>query len=193
MPAPPRVKLPPRKKRRHFWSGFLSGGGAGVCVTWLIMSGALNFESLSQQQETTKATDKPQDKHDDLANNLPIEFYKLLLDSEYEVPAHKISQQVRENSPDKRTDSAERYRLLAGSFRNIEDANRRRAHISLLGLAAHIEKVTQGGKIWQRVMLGPFDSLQQLEAVRHNLLTNDIDTIVLKLKNSARAAPGQRP
>lgn len=187
MTAPKKVKLPPRKKKKHnsfCWGTLLSGLVIGVFSTWLVMSGTIDFKALLTSSEQNTTSTIHTDNSNDIVDNLPIEFYKLLPSREEQVPAHIISQQVREASPDKPMDKPGRYRLQAGSFQKLVDADRRRASILILGLSTHIEKVTHGGKTWHRVMLGPFDSLKQLEIARRRMHENKIKTIVLKLKSS---------
>lgn len=186
MSAPPQVKLPPRKKKKEgfCWATLVSGIAIGIAVTWLVMSGKIEIQDIPGLVDDP-ATAKPpaRDNSNDIVDNLPIEFYKLLPSREEQVPAHVISQQVREHSPEKPMDKPGRYRLQAGSFQRLADADRRRASILILGLNTHIEKVTHGGKTWHRVMLGPFESLKELEIARRRMQQNDIDTIVLKLKD----------
>ena len=184
MPAPQKVKLPPRKKKKregYAWGACFTGLFMGVLGTWLIMSGSIDLEQLIPTEEMTDS-EPIEDHSNDIVENLPIEFYKLLPSREEQIPAHIISEQVRDNSPHKPMDQPGRYRLQAGSFQRLEDADRRRASILILGLNTHIEKVTHGGKTWHRVMLGPFDSLKKLEIARRRMRDNQIDTIVLKLK-----------
>ena len=188
MPAPQKVKLPPRKKKKDGfgWGTFFSGITLGVLCTWLLMSGTVDLASLVQFEETVSPSVPAEDHSNDIVDTLPIEVYKLLPSREEQVPAHIISQQVRENSPEKPMDKPGRYRLQAGSFQKLTDADRRRASILILGLTTHIEKVTHGGKTWHRVMLGPFESLQKLEIARRRMRENGIDTIVLKLKDNSQ-------
>ena len=156
----------------------------GTLGCWLVMSGTIIPENLTgnPDSDTTLTETKVNTPEEDVLENFPIEFYKLLPSREERVEPHTISQQIREDSTGTTTDKAEPYRLQAGSFRKPEDAERRRASISILGLEAGIEKVTHGNKTWHRVMLGPFESLRHLEATRHRLNSNNIESIVLKLK-----------
>lgn len=185
MPAPQKVKLPPRKKKREgfCWGTLVSGIATGTLATWLIMSGTIDLKKILPDTDIPEAI-KQQTSNNDIVDNLPIEFYKLLPSREEQIPVHVISQQVRNDSPDKQPEQAGRYRLQAGSFQKLEDADRRRASILILGLSTHIEKVTHGGKTWHRVMLGPFESLKELEIARRRMQENHIDTIVLKLKSA---------
>ena len=187
MSAPKKVKLPPRKKNKNngfHWGTLFTGLIAGVLITWLAMSNTINFKALLNSAGKSPAGEPPVDNSNDIVDNLPIEFYKLLPSREEQIPAHIISQRVRENMSGTQMDSASRYRLQAGSFQKVEDADRRRASILFLGLDTHIERVTHGGKTWHRVMLGPFDTLKQLEVSRRRMHANKIETIVLKLKDS---------
>lgn len=187
MAAPPQVKLPPRKKRKDglCWGTLLTGIILGATSTWLLMSGTIKVDDISGivNAPPVATVDPPRDSSNDIVDNLPITFYKLLPSREEQIPAHVISEQVREHSPEKPMDKPGSYRLQAGSFQKLEDADRRRASILILGLNTHIEKVTHGGKTWHRVMLGPFESLKQLEVARRRMHENSIDTIVLKLKS----------
>ena len=188
MTAPPQVKLPPRKKKKEgfCWGTLFTGMIIGITGTWLVMSGKVGIKDIPGLVDAPVTTGIPaRDKSNDIVDNLPIEFYKLLPSREEQVPAHVISQQVREHSADKPMDKPGRYRLQAGSFQRLADADRRRASILILGLNTHIEKVIHGGKTWHRVMLGPFASLKELEIARRRMQNNDIDTIVLKLKDNA--------
>ncbi len=160
----------------------------GMFGCWLIMSGTIIPENLTRgggirDDMPIKAESSPLEE--DILEKLPIEFYKLLPSREEHVEPHIISRQIREGSSGTPADKPGQYRLQAGSFQKPEDADRRRASILLLGLEAGIEKVTHGHKTWHRVMLGPFESLRHLEAARHRLSNNNIDSIVLKLKSKS--------
>ncbi len=190
MPAPKKIELPKRKRNADCgfcWGNFIFGIVIGVLCTWLIMSDTIDFNQLFEDKPTIPFVDKTQPtKEDDkntILDNLPIEFYKLLPSREEQIPDHVISQKVREGTEKAPTEAAVHYRLQAGSFQKLEDADRRRASILILGLETQIEKVTHGGKTWHRVMLGPFESLRHLDIAKRRLKENRIDSITLKLKN----------
>jgi hypothetical protein len=91
MTAPKKVKLPPRKKNKHnsfCWGTLLSGLVIGVFSTWLVMSGTIDFKSLLKSSSQDTANIIPADNSNDIVDNLPIEFYKLLPSREEQVPAH---------------------------------------------------------------------------------------------------------
>ncbi len=74
------------------------------------------------------------------------------------------------------------YLLQAGSFRRHADADRRKAELALLGIQGRIEKVRVADGVWHRVRLGPFNSLEQANQVRTQLLSQSIKTILIKSK-----------
>lgn len=188
MPAPKKVELPKRKRhadRGFCWGNFVFGIAVGVLSTWLVMSGTIDFQSLLQEEPAIPVIDKtepPADTQNDILDNLPIEFYKLLPNREEQIPDHVISEKARADSTKTPLETAVHYRLQAGSFQKLTDADRRRASILIIGLETHIEKVTHGGKTWHRVMLGPFETLRHLETAKQRLKENRIDSITLKLK-----------
>lgn len=74
----------------------------------------------------------------------------------------------------------ETYLLQAGSFRQREDADRRRAELLLLGLEPKVEETDSDNGRWFRVYLGPFDSHGQMTRARSLTAAQDIDTLLLK-------------
>lgn len=72
------------------------------------------------------------------------------------------------------------YLLQAGSFRQREDADRRRAELLLLGLEPAIEESKGENGRWFRVYLGPFDSRSKMSKARSLTAAQNIDTLLLK-------------
>ena len=76
--------------------------------------------------------------------------------------------------------SSEYYLLQAGSFRQQEDADRRRAELLLLGLEPTIRESTGDNGRWFRVYLGPFETRSKMSRARSLAAAQNIDTLVLK-------------
>jgi cell division protein FtsN len=76
--------------------------------------------------------------------------------------------------------AGESYLLQAGSFRQREDADRRRAELLLLGLDPQVEETNSDNGRWFRVYLGPFSSHSQMTRARSLTAAQDIDTLLLK-------------
>ena len=75
---------------------------------------------------------------------------------------------------------AEVFLLQAGSFRQREDADRRRAELLLLGLEPRVEETTSDNGRWFRVYLGPFNSHAAMSKARGLTAAQDIDTLLLR-------------
>jgi cell division protein FtsN len=118
-------------------------------------------------------------------NELPkprFDFYKLLQESETTVPASESFNE--DKTEDDKTTSAQtstEYILQVGSFPNQTDADKLRAQLLLLNLAAHIEKVEiRKGEVWHRVLVGPFENQAALTSARTQLVNNQYNIWVLK-------------
>ena len=179
-----------RARQRGFsWKSWLLGAAMGAVGCWLALENRYNGEALVvPRTEEAAVVDQPSEEGgaDDIAETLPIEFYQLLPEREEHVSDHVVSgrlseQQVESGAAASPTPAA-RYRIQAGSFQKEAEAGGRRANILLLGLNARIEKVTHAGKVWHRVILGPYESLGRIEADKKRLKANNIDSITLKLK-----------
>ncbi|WP_281646177.1 SPOR domain-containing protein [Parendozoicomonas sp. Alg238-R29] len=126
-----------------------------------------------------------------------FDFYTLLPESEVLVPSEKKTDQqkppvkktVTKSEPEKsktpyseeQAKSGHRYLLQAGSFRSAQDADRLRAQLILTGFEARIEKVkVRGGEQWHRVQLGPFNSETEVRAVRQQLASQGLETMLLQ-------------
>jgi cell division septation protein DedD len=75
---------------------------------------------------------------------------------------------------------AESYLLQAGSFRQREDADRRRAELLLLGLQPNVEESDSDTGHWFRVYLGPYNSHTEMAQAKSLMAAQDIDSLLLK-------------
>lgn len=72
------------------------------------------------------------------------------------------------------------YILQVRSFDDPDQADARRAEIILNGLSADVVKSTEGGKVWYRVVSGPYDSQESALIAQQTLQHSGIDSIVVK-------------
>lgn len=72
------------------------------------------------------------------------------------------------------------YFLQAGSFRQQDDAERRRAELLLLGLEPKIEESSSDNALWFRVSLGPFESQDAVAKARSLLANQNIESVLMK-------------
>jgi cell division protein FtsN len=71
--------------------------------------------------------------------------------------------------------------IQAGSFRLVEDAQRRRSELLLLGLSAQVTTVTLPNQLTlHRVQIGPFTSKPSLDQAQRTLAENQIEHLVLE-------------
>ena len=155
------------KGLRFYGAGVLTG----VFLSFLVYLGTLpSTGSLPQEQQhpSQPAEEPPKPRFD---------FYTQLREQKIEVdvePAAQFSKRPAEGT------LSEVYLLQAGSFRQREDADRRRAELLLLGLEPDIEETTGDNGRWHRVYLGPFESRSAMARARSLTANQGIDTLVLK-------------
>jgi cell division protein FtsN len=76
-----------------------------------------------------------------------------------------------------------RYFLQAGSFKDYQAADSRRASLALIGLESDIQNANIPNRgLWYRVRIGPFASLSVMRVTRKRLKNNNIDSIMLTVK-----------
>lgn len=72
------------------------------------------------------------------------------------------------------------YILQVRSYADPDSADARRAEILLNGLSADVVKTTDNGKVWYRVISGPYDSQSAAVIAQKTLQNSGIDSIVVK-------------
>ncbi len=154
---------------RWFFSGLL----CGVFLSGLVWLASLQPEIGEAVEKMTDATLGDQE--------IPrprFDFYTLLPEQNLDVAvdSEAIEQAQRQGAVDQ-------YLLQAGSFRQAEDADRRRAELILLGLDAKVEETNGDNGRWFRVYVGPFQSRSKLAKARSQTAQQGIDTLLLKKPN----------
>lgn len=157
---------PPRNNWRWFGAGLLTG----VFLSFLLYLGTLPTPGeLAPEQagEPAAAAESPKPRFD---------FYTLL-------PEQTIDVEIEPGevaTPAASHKKVEIYLLQAGSFRQREDADRRRAELLLLGLEPKVEETNGDNGRWYRVYVGPFESHSKMSRARSLTANQDIDTLLLK-------------
>jgi len=119
-------------------------------------------------------------------------FYKILPELEAIVPESEIKTLKREESLGKKTPTV-KYLLQAGSFTNAQDAEKLKTRLSALKIKSHIETVKIENTPWNRVKIGPFNTMADADRVRAYLRGNQLDSVVQKsVGNPGQAAPAGR-
>ena len=151
------------------WYG--AGVLTGIFLSFLFYLGTLPPAGAPAQQQSghveTPADTTPKPRFD---------FYTML-------PEQTIGEDIEPVQQDQAkpaSQAAEYYLLQAGSFRQREDADRRRAELLLLGLEPRVEESKGDNGRWFRVYLGPFESRAKMSRARSLTAGQNIDTLVLK-------------
>lgn len=156
------------------WVVFSAGALCGGFLTFLVFLGGVDSGASTNQSAGKKEVPKPA-RQVKSSSETQFDFFTLLPEREVIVP----EEQPRDEPAD-----AEQYHyiLQAGSFKTNADADRRRAELLLLGLEAKIEAVQANGDTWHRVYVGPFTSRSKLSKARSTLISEGIETLLLKRK-----------
>lgn len=181
---------------------FLAGAVTGICaavILYLIngipaMNNMLDQRSRTVTMPTEQTTDKKRehpDKTDKKTTPTPkFDFYTILPEMEVSVPEWEGDASKSDQVTDSQTsqdrpalEDDQRYILQVGSFRQPDEADRVKAQLALIGIEAQIQRVViDGGDVWHRVRVGPYRSTTKLHQTRQRLIKNDIDFMLLKLK-----------
>jgi len=169
--ASTRKSKPSSTAAKAHWRWYGTGLFSGVFLSFLLYLGTLppsqDPAQMAVQSEAKPAASEPPKPR--------FDFYTLLPEQTIDV-----EMDPGETAASPRTRSSEYYLLQAGSFKQREDADRRRAQLLLLGLDPKIEETNGDNGRWYRVYLGPFQSRSKLNKARGLTAAQDIDTLLLK-------------
>ena len=176
--ASPRKRAPAKKANAPARSGsglrwYIAGLLTGVFLSFLLYLGTLppaGGPQVAQQPASTEEEQAPPKPRFDFYTMLPEQTI------DEDMPAPDRAAPTQASNPG----AAEYYFLQAGSFRQREDADRRRAELLLLGLEPSIRESTGDNGRWFRVYLGPFETRSNMSRARSLTAAQNIDTLVLK-------------
>ncbi len=174
----PSAKRIPAPNRRHGqssppWAWFIAGLMSGLSLSALGWLAFQEPEVIALAENTISAITL--DSADSGSTGLRFDFYTLLPEQRIDVeidPANIAAARAAEPS--------DQFLLQAGSFKQADDADRRRAELILLGLDAHVEDTTGDNGRWHRVYIGPFESRSRLAKARSVTAQRGIDTLLLR-------------
>jgi cell division protein FtsN len=178
--AAPKKKTAP-KSQVPAWVWLLTGIVAGVFISFLGYLADITPEPKAAETTEKVVAKKPEAaaKADSTKSTTRFDFYTLLPEREVIVPTEK-----EESGASSEPEMV--YILQAGSFRSLEDADRLRAKLILMGFDAHLEAVNvNNNDVWHRVQVGPFTSRSVLAKARGTLISNGIEAMLLKRKAGA--------
>jgi cell division protein FtsN len=175
-----KVSTRKKKKRQQApgWVWLLTGLTAGLLVALLVYLKEHNSAAVVDKPAVNKKTRSASRNRHSNNRKLRYEFYTILPESEVVIPDQDLP-----SSKDKKRVAAfkpGRYILQAGSFRRMQDAEKRKASLALLGIVANIQTVNVNGDTWHRIRVGPFKTLVDINETRARLKENRINAILVK-------------
>lgn len=180
-------KAAPRKAQAQRHSGDTPSRGRGVrlYLTGVMTGVFLSF--LAYLGTVPKPVEPGQEvaSSEQPAADIPkprFEFYTMLPQQTMEVeqPPEPVEPAADVPKPLAATAASQPYFLQAGSFRQQDDAERRRAELLLLGLDPQIEETNGDNGRWYRVSLGPFQSQDAIARARGLLANQKIETVLVR-------------
>jgi len=132
-----------------------------------------NLQSAPAATAGSGVSDKPR-----------FEFYKVLTDKQDKTiaappkPADKTRVSDR-----KQSDGYEPHLLQAGSFQNVDDAEKLKAKLALLGVEANVQSANIPDKgVWYRVRLGPYKTADEENIARNFLKQNGVESTPIRVQ-----------
>ena len=169
-------------KNNFFNISFLSGLFFGFFLSFAIYTwkDQINF-SLENTKNSTVNGAGPVELPKSLASkktekNSPT-FYKFLSTEKVPLPQSVLKEQKDNTIPEIGSD---KFYLQIGSFKNLSDADARKARLALLGIITRIEETAnrEGGK-WYRVQLGPVSRISARD-LRSKISKEGFEVLVMK-------------
>ena len=178
-------KAPARKTQAQRRSGegqsrgkglrlYVAGVLTGVFLSFIGYLGTLPDPAVSATE--TGAPEQPEV----VIQRPRFDFYTNLTRESIDEVQDQVEPAADVRKPPTATELPEPYLLQAGSFRQHDDAERRRAQLLLLGLEPVIEEISSSNGIWFRVYLGPFESRELMVRARGLTTNQNIETLLLK-------------
>lgn len=186
-----RRKSSTARRPARGWLWFAAGLLVGVAGTlfaefqdYFSAEGVVRAVRQATSTERQEARREGKEEKPDQKTKRPrFEFYTMLPEMEVAVPDNELSN-ASDASIEKMEAENVTYVLQAGSFRKLEQADRLKAELALIGMPAEIQTVSiEGGSKWHRVRVGPFTNLQALNEARSELQSSGLKVMVLKVRS----------
>lgn len=158
------------------WVWFLTGFVSGFFVAFLFYLDGFVI-SDPDANLTTVFPEMPVEA--DQVEEMKWDFYEIFPTAEVPV----VEEFTKEGNKIQVEDPVA-YLLQAGSFKNQKDADQLRGRLLLMGLNVFSREVEVQGSKWHRVLIGPLNSLAELNRDRQVLAREQIESIPLKVKRT---------
>jgi cell division protein FtsN len=194
-----RTPRPKHKASLPGWVWMLGGLFIGLFVALLVFLDSTNpkretanigeavshfFQQKAKDiREVSKQPDAKTEANNAETKALPrFDFYTILPELEVAIPEEELI--AASKTPASQNSSGKiDYMLQAGSFRNLEQADRLKAKLALQGIVASIQTVRiKDSETWHRVRVGPINDITTLNQTRKRLSDIGVPSIVIKDK-----------
>lgn len=131
--------------------------------------------------DSKNKTSKTVAKQDAKTPEPHFDFYTILPTSEIPIPDYEFNRISREEKIGKGKNS--QYSMQIAAFRQFSTADKLKARLALLGIETRIEQIKVGSVVWNRVKIGPVNSLSYLSKLKKQLKAQGISNpIVTQIK-----------
>jgi cell division protein FtsN len=156
-----------------------------------------NAEATAPKESETAVADEAAKKP--APPKKTFDFYSVLPEMEVVIPDAELSAKARAEqqrqqqamaqsqaanntaaTPLPAPESGGRYVLLAGSYSDAKAADEAKAKLAMLGVVAKVQSITINGKVWNRVMVGPYANASDTESAKKSLADNGVKAIPMK-------------
>lgn len=139
----------------------------------------VELDKMKKKAATAKKADASSNKTAPRFN-----FYTILPEMEVFIPESELQSSGSGDSTGEYTidGTGKSYILQAGSFINVDDADRLKASLALLGLEAYLQIVSVNNQRWHRVRTGPYNNTKDLYHSLSLLKQNGIKALPLEIK-----------
>ncbi len=171
------------------FAGILLGIVMGLAIAGGIAWFVLKKNPVTPSAKETPQASKPAVTPGKSASSKPatgeekarFEFYKELTGKPDTASSKNNDRQ--ETAMIKPADSAMTYFLQEGAYSNMDDAEKAKAKLALLGMVANVKAANIPDKgIWYRVRLGPYKNSSEMNEALATLKLNGINAVPVILK-----------
>lgn len=176
------------RKGASGWLWLFTGVLIGLGLAWYLFSKGFipqptpdESKAAGAQQSAAAASAEEVAPKPDQRKRSRYDFFTVLPEMEVVVPEQELSERAQPDSAQAPgAGEGHRYLLQVGSFREMSEAEQRKARLALLGVVARVQAVTVNETTWYRVRVGPVDSAREADDLRSLLADNDIDSLVMQ-------------
>ncbi len=177
-----RRKAGKRKKKSNIsgFAGMLFGLAIGLSVALYVYIDSSGGITLPQPDNTaTPEPPQPAPAPVEEEPGITFDFYDML--PNLDVPVYVDDRTAPRPPAPAPVTAPGVYIVQAGSFGKIDDANRRKAQIALLGVKSEIKRGTANDRTVYRVYTSPMENPAEVNRVSNLLRNNDIEILLKRV------------